>query len=61
MFRSDAVPIENYPEALHNADDAYGMLVKTIDSTFANEQPEARRDLAFACWGVHARPRHAPA
>jgi AcrR family transcriptional regulator len=51
MFRSDAVPIENYPEALHNADAAYGMLVKTIDSTFANEQPETRRDLAFACWG----------
>ena len=51
MFRSDAVPIENYPETLHNADAAYGMLVQTIDRSFASEPPEARRSLAFACWG----------
>ena len=51
MFRSDAVPIENYPEALHNADAAFGMLVQTIDRSFASEPPEARRNLAFVCWG----------
>jgi AcrR family transcriptional regulator len=51
MFRSDAVPIENYPEALHNADAAYGMLVQTIDRNFASEPPDARRNLAFVCWG----------
>ena len=51
MFRSDAVPIENYPEALHNADAAFGMLVQTIDRSFASELPEARRNLAFVCWG----------
>ena len=50
MFRSDAVPIENYPEALHNADAAFGMLVQTIDRSFASEPPEARRNLAFVCW-----------
>ena len=51
MFRSDAVPIESYPEALHNADAAFGMLVQTIDRSFASELPEARRKLAFVCWG----------
>jgi AcrR family transcriptional regulator len=50
MFRSDAVPIENYPEALHNADAAFGALAQTIDRSFAGEPPEARRTLAFACW-----------
>ena len=51
MFRSDAVPIESYPEALHNADAAFGMLVRTIDRSFASEPPEARRNLALVCWG----------
>ena len=50
MFRSDAVPIENYPEALHNADAAFGALAQTVDRSFAGEPPEARRTLAFACW-----------
>jgi AcrR family transcriptional regulator len=50
MFRSDAVPIENYPEALENADAAFGALVQAIDRSFAGEPPEARRNLAFACW-----------
>jgi Tetracyclin repressor-like, C-terminal domain len=50
MFRSDAVPIEDYPEALHNADAAFGALAQTIDRSFAGEPPEARRTLAFACW-----------
>jgi hypothetical protein len=50
MFRSDAVPIENYPEALHSADAAFGALVRTIDRRFAGKPPEVRRNLAFACW-----------
>jgi AcrR family transcriptional regulator len=50
MFRSDAVPIENYPEALGNADAAFGALVQAIDHSFAGEPPEGRRTLAFACW-----------
>ena len=50
MFRSDAVPIESYPQALDNADAAFGALVQAIDRSFAGEPPEARRNLAFACW-----------
>ena len=50
MFRSDAVPIEKYPEALKNADAAFGALVEVIDKSFAGEPPEARRNLAFGCW-----------
>ena len=50
MFRSDAVPIENYPEALRNADAAFGALVRAIDRRFEGELPEVRRNLAFACW-----------
>jgi AcrR family transcriptional regulator len=50
MFRSDSVPIENYPEALKNADAAFGALVQAIDRSFAGEPPEARRNLAFASW-----------
>ena len=51
MFRSDAVPIESYPEALYNADAAFGMLAQTIDRSFASEPPEARRRLVLVCWG----------
>jgi AcrR family transcriptional regulator len=50
MFRSDAVPIESYPQAIDNADAAFGALVQAIDRSFAGEPPEARRNLAFACW-----------
>jgi WHG domain-containing protein len=50
IFRSDAVQIENYPEALRNADAAFGALVRAIDKRFAGEPPEVRRNLAFACW-----------
>jgi AcrR family transcriptional regulator len=50
MFRSDVVPIENYPEALHSADAAFGALVRAIDRRFAGEPPEVRRNLAFAYW-----------
>ena len=50
MFRSDVVPIENYPEALHSADAAFGALVRTIDRRFAGKPPEVRRNLAFTCW-----------
>ena len=50
MVRSDAVPIENYPEALHSADAAFGALVRTIDRRFAGKPPEVRRNLAFTCW-----------
>jgi AcrR family transcriptional regulator len=50
MFRSDAVPIERYPEALKNADNAFGALVKVIDKSFAGTPHETRRNLAFAAW-----------
>jgi AcrR family transcriptional regulator len=50
MFRSDAVRIESYPDAIGNADGAFGALVQAIDDSFAGEPPEARRTLAFACW-----------
>jgi len=50
MFRSDAVPIESYPQALDNADAAFGVLVQAIDRSFVGEPPEARRNLALACW-----------
>lgn len=50
MFRSDAVPIEKYPEALKNADAAFGALAQVIDKHFADAPAEARQNLAFGCW-----------
>jgi AcrR family transcriptional regulator len=50
MFRSDAVPIERYPRALENADNAFGALVKVIDKSFAGTPHKTRRNLAFAAW-----------
>jgi AcrR family transcriptional regulator len=50
MFRSDAVPIAKYPEALKNADAAFGTLVQVIDKSFVGEPLEMRRNLAYGCW-----------
>ena len=50
MFRSDSVPIERYPEALKNADAAFGTLVQVIDKSFPRTPQETRRNLAFAAW-----------
>ena len=61
MFRSDAVPIENYPEALHNADAAFGALVQTIDRSFRRRAARGAAQSRLCLLGVHARPRHASA
>jgi AcrR family transcriptional regulator len=50
MFRSDAVPIEKYPEALTNADAAFGVLAQVIDKRFAGTPKQTRQNLAFAAW-----------
>jgi hypothetical protein len=50
MFRSDAVPIAKYPEALKNADAAFGALVQVINKSFAGEPSEVRLNLAYGCW-----------
>jgi hypothetical protein len=44
------VPIESYPEALRNADAAFGVLVQVIDKSFVGTPKEARQNLAFAAW-----------
>jgi AcrR family transcriptional regulator len=52
MFRADAVPLDKHPEARTQADATFGSLVRVIDQAFAGESAEARRIIAFTCWGL---------
>jgi AcrR family transcriptional regulator len=52
MFRADAVPLERYPEARKQEDEAFGTLVEGIDQAFAKEPPEARQRIAIAAWAL---------
>jgi AcrR family transcriptional regulator len=52
MFRADAVPLDRYPEARKQEDEAFGKLVKEIDKTFASQPPEERRRIAVAAWAM---------
>jgi AcrR family transcriptional regulator len=52
MFRADAVPLERYPEARKQEDEAFGRLVEGIDKALAGQPPETRRKLAIASWAL---------
>jgi AcrR family transcriptional regulator len=52
MFRADAVPLDRYPDARKQEDEAFGRLVEGIDKAFANQPAEARRTIAIACWAL---------
>jgi len=52
MFRADAVPLDRYPEARKQEDEAFGKLVKEIGKTFASQPPEERRRIAVAAWAM---------
>ncbi|MEX2165927.1 MAG: TetR/AcrR family transcriptional regulator [Methyloceanibacter sp.] len=52
MFRADAVPLESYPEARKQEDEAFGRLVEGIDKALAGQPAETRRKLAVASWAL---------
>ena len=52
MFRADAVPLDRYPEARKQEDEAFGKLVKEIGKTFASQPSEERRRIAVAAWAM---------
>ena len=58
MFRADAVPLDRYPEARKQEDEAFGKLVKEIGKTFASQPPEERRRIAVAANGPRACDPH---
>lgn len=52
MFRADAVPLENYPEAQRQEDAAFARLVQMIDDAFSARPAEARQKIAIVCWAL---------
>ncbi len=52
MFRADAVPLDNYPEARKQEDEAFGKLVEGVDKAFAEQPAEVRRTIAIASWAM---------
>jgi AcrR family transcriptional regulator len=52
MFRADAVPLDRYPEARKQEDEAFGKLVEEIDKASAGQPPEERRRIAVAAWAM---------
>jgi AcrR family transcriptional regulator len=52
MFRADAVPLDRYPEARKQENEAFGKLVEEIDKAFTNQAPEERRRIAVAVWAM---------
>jgi AcrR family transcriptional regulator len=52
MFRADAVPLERYPEARKQEDEAFGRLVEGIDKAFMGQPAENRRRIAIAAWAM---------
>jgi AcrR family transcriptional regulator len=52
MFRADAVPLERYPEARKQEDEAFGRLVEGIDKALAGQPAETSRKLAIASWAL---------
>lgn len=52
MFRADAVPLDNYPEARRIEDEAFGGLVEGVGQAFADQPPETQRAIAVACWAM---------
>jgi len=51
MFRADAVPLDRYPEARKQENEAFGKLVE-IDKAFTGQAPEERRRIAVAVWAM---------
>lgn len=52
MFRADVVPLDRYPEARKEEDEAFGGLIEAIDKAFASEPDDVRRRLAIAAWAL---------
>jgi AcrR family transcriptional regulator len=52
MFRADAVPLDRYPEARKQENEAFGKLVEEIDKAFTGQAPEERRRIAVAVWAM---------
>jgi AcrR family transcriptional regulator len=52
MFREDAVPLENHPEARELEDMAFGGLLEGIDKALAAQPEAVRRKTAIACWAL---------
>lgn len=52
MFRADAVPLDRYPEARKQENEAFGKLVEGIDKALADQPAEVRRTMAIACWAM---------
>jgi AcrR family transcriptional regulator len=52
MFRADALPLERYPEARRQEDEAFGTLVEGVDKAFARQPAETRRRIAIASWAL---------
>jgi AcrR family transcriptional regulator len=52
MFRADAVPLDRYPEARQQEDEAFGKLVEGVDKAFAGQPAETRRRIAIASWAL---------
>jgi AcrR family transcriptional regulator len=52
MFRADAVPLDRYPEARKQENEAFGKLVEEIDKAFTGQAPEERRGIAVAVWAM---------
>ena len=52
MFRADAVPLDRYPEARKQEDEAFGRLVEQVDKACASQPVEVRRKIAVAAWAL---------
>ena len=52
MFRADAVPLDRYPDARQQEDEAFDKLVEGVDKAFAGQPAEIRRRIAIASWAL---------
>jgi AcrR family transcriptional regulator len=52
MFRADAVPLDRYPEARKQEDEAFSVLIEAIDKAFVSQPAETRRTIAIAAWAM---------
>ncbi|ODA67985.1 putative HTH-type transcriptional regulator YvdT [Methyloligella halotolerans] len=52
MFRADAVPLDNHPEARKREDEAFSELVDRIGEAFADQPEAVKRQVAVGCWAM---------
>src|SRR5262249_31114665 len=52
MFRTEAVPLDRYPDVRKLSDEAFGKLVETIGKAFADQPPAVRLAISIACWAM---------